>query len=74
MRALEPELAADLDDKAIAHEVPHWIRRSQGPAFVHLDKVATAGGKPWPAWRTSAVPALAGCFTSMARLKPARDW
>ncbi|MFW9043663.1 YgfZ/GcvT domain-containing protein [Corynebacterium striatum] len=38
VRALEPELAADLDDKAIAHEVPHWIRRSQGPAFVHLDK------------------------------------
>lgn len=39
VRAREPELAADLDTKTIAHEVPHWIRRSEDqPAFVHLDK------------------------------------
>lgn len=39
VKAREPELAADLDEKAIAHEVPHWIRRSpEHPAFVHLDK------------------------------------
>lgn len=39
VRAREPELAADLDAKTIAHEVPHWIRRSEDqPAFVHLDK------------------------------------
>lgn len=39
VRAREPELAADLDTKTIAHEVPHWIRRSEEqPAFVHLDK------------------------------------
>ncbi|OFK69349.1 aminomethyltransferase [Corynebacterium sp. HMSC076G08] len=39
VRAREPELAADLDAKTIAHEVPHWIRRrEEQPAFVHLDK------------------------------------
>lgn len=38
VKALEPELAADLDDKAIAHEVPHWISRGDTPAFVHLNK------------------------------------
>lgn len=39
VRALEPELAADLDAKTIAHEVPQWIRRSDdNPAFVHLEK------------------------------------
>lgn len=39
VRAREPELAADLDAKTIAHEVPHWIRRNEeNPAFVHLDK------------------------------------
>ncbi len=39
VRAREPELAADLDAKTIAHEVPQWIRRSEDqPAFVHLDK------------------------------------
>lgn len=39
VKAREPELAADLDAKAIAHEVPHWIRRSdERPAFVHLEK------------------------------------
>lgn len=38
VRAREPELAADLDNKAIAHEVPQWISRGDSPAFVHLDK------------------------------------
>lgn len=39
VKAREPELAADLDDKTIPHEVPHWIRRSDDhPAFVHLEK------------------------------------
>jgi len=38
VRACEPELAADLDNKAIAHEVPQWIARGQSPAFVHLEK------------------------------------
>lgn len=39
VRAREPELAADLDEKTIAHEVPQWIRRSDdNPAFVHLEK------------------------------------
>ncbi len=39
VRAREPELAADLDAKTIAHEVPQWIRRSDdNPAFVHLEK------------------------------------
>ncbi len=38
VRACEPELGADLDDKAIAHEVPHWIGRGKHPGAVHLDK------------------------------------
>lgn len=39
VRAREPELAADLDEKTIAHEVPQWIRRNDDvPAFVHLEK------------------------------------
>ncbi|PCC82529.1 folate-binding protein YgfZ [Corynebacterium accolens] len=38
VKALEPELAADLDAKTIAHEVPHWISRGDAPAFVHLNK------------------------------------
>ncbi|QPK78882.1 folate-binding protein YgfZ [Corynebacterium lizhenjunii] len=38
VRAREPELAADLDHKAIAHEVPHWIGRGGRAGAVHLDK------------------------------------
>ena len=39
VRAREPELAADIDEKTIAHEVPQWIRRNDNvPAFVHLEK------------------------------------
>ncbi|WKS53193.1 folate-binding protein [Corynebacterium tuberculostearicum] len=39
VRAREPELAADLDNKSIPHEVPQWISRStDNPAHVHLDK------------------------------------
>ncbi len=38
VRAREPELAADLDDKAIAHEVPQWIGRGEHPGAVHLNK------------------------------------
>ncbi|APT93613.1 aminomethyltransferase [Corynebacterium phocae] len=38
VRAREPELAADLDSKAIAHEVPQWIGRAPHPGAVHLNK------------------------------------
>lgn len=39
VRAREPELAADLDNKSIPHEVPQWISRSaDNPAHVHLNK------------------------------------
>lgn len=38
VRALEPELAADLDDKSIPHEVPAWIGRGAHPGAVHLEK------------------------------------
>ncbi|WP_460490782.1 CAF17-like 4Fe-4S cluster assembly/insertion protein YgfZ, partial [Corynebacterium nasicanis] len=38
VRALEPELGADLDDKSIPHEVPAWIGRGEQPGAVHLEK------------------------------------
>ena len=39
VRAREPELAADLDNKSIPHEVPQWISRdAKNPAHVHLNK------------------------------------
>lgn len=38
VRNLEPERAADLDDKSIPHEVSHWIGRGHLPGAVHLDK------------------------------------
>lgn len=38
VRAGEPELAVDLDDKSIPHEVPTWIGRQGRPGAVHLEK------------------------------------
>lgn len=38
VRNLEPERAADLDDKSIAHEIPHWIGRGELQGAVHLEK------------------------------------
>jgi len=38
VRALEPELAADLDDRSIPHEVPAWIGRGDHAGAVHLEK------------------------------------
>lgn len=39
VRAREPELEADLDNKSIPHEIPHWIgRENTGPGAVHLEK------------------------------------
>jgi folate-binding protein YgfZ len=38
VRALEPEKAADLDDKSIPHEIPSWIGRDDLPGAVHLEK------------------------------------
>lgn len=38
VRALSPEWAADLDNKSIPHEVPHWIGRGDNPGAVHLNK------------------------------------
>ena len=38
VRNLEPERAADLDDKSIPHEVAHWIGRGDLPGAVHLNK------------------------------------
>ena len=38
VRNLEPEKAADLDDKSIAHEIAHWIGRGEIPGAVHLEK------------------------------------
>lgn len=37
-RQLQPELAIDLDAKAIAHEVPHFINREEHVGAVHLHK------------------------------------
>lgn len=38
VKALEPEREADLDDKSIPHEVPHWIGRGGRLGAVHLNK------------------------------------
>lgn len=38
VKAREPELAADLDNKSIPHEVPQWIGRGDNPGAVHLEK------------------------------------
>lgn len=38
VRALEPERAADLDDKSIPHEVPSFIGRGDHAGAVHLEK------------------------------------
>lgn len=38
IKALEPEQPVDLDNKTIAHEVPHWIGRHGRRGAVHLDK------------------------------------
>lgn len=38
VRAVEPELAADLDAKSIPHEVAHWIGRGERTGYVHLNK------------------------------------
>ena len=38
VRALEPERAADLDDKSIPHEVPSFIGRGDRAGAVHLEK------------------------------------
>lgn len=38
VRALAPERHVDLDEKAIPHEVAHWIGRGDVASFVHLDK------------------------------------
>lgn len=38
VKALEPELAADLDERAIAHEVPGFIGRGTHAGAVHLNK------------------------------------
>ncbi|KQB83072.1 YgfZ/GcvT domain-containing protein [Corynebacterium oculi] len=38
VHTLEPELGADLDAKAIPHEVPRWIGRGGHLGAVHLDK------------------------------------
>ncbi|MGP6174538.1 CAF17-like 4Fe-4S cluster assembly/insertion protein YgfZ [Corynebacterium sp. A21] len=38
VRAGEPELAVDLDDKSIPHEVPNWIGRQDHAGAVHLEK------------------------------------
>ncbi|KQB83967.1 YgfZ/GcvT domain-containing protein [Corynebacterium lowii] len=38
VHTLNPELRADLDDKTIPHEVPHWIGRGDNLGTVHLDK------------------------------------
>lgn len=38
VKALEPELEADLDAKAIPHEIPHLIGRGARVGAVHLEK------------------------------------
>ncbi|WKD58104.1 tRNA-modifying protein YgfZ [Corynebacterium capitovis DSM 44611] len=38
VRAGEPELGVDLDDKSIPHEVPRFIARGERAGAVHLDK------------------------------------
>lgn len=38
VKAVEPELAADLDSRAIPHEIPHWIGRGEHLGAVHLHK------------------------------------
>ncbi|NLA57272.1 MAG: folate-binding protein, partial [Corynebacterium humireducens] len=38
VRALEPERAADLDEKSIPHEVPSFIGRGDRAGAVHLEK------------------------------------
>lgn len=38
IRAREPELAVDLDNKSIPHEVPQWIGRGEHAGAVHLNK------------------------------------
>ena len=40
IRAVDPERDADLDDKTIPHEIPHWIGRDpqENPGYVHLNK------------------------------------
>ncbi len=38
VKAVEPELAADLDTKTIPHEIPHWIGRGDHLGAVHLHK------------------------------------
>ncbi|MBV7294193.1 folate-binding protein [Corynebacterium sp. TAE3-ERU16] len=38
VRALEPEVAADLDPRSIPHEIPHWIGGEGHPGAVHLVK------------------------------------
>lgn len=38
VKALEPELGADLDGKSIPHEVPHLIGRADRVGAVHLEK------------------------------------
>ncbi|MCX7543176.1 folate-binding protein [Corynebacterium sp. P5848] len=38
VKALEPEVAADLDPRSIPHEVPHWIGSEDHPGAVHLEK------------------------------------
>ena len=38
VKALEPEVAADLDPRSIPHEVPHWIGTEGHPGAVHLEK------------------------------------
>ncbi|UIZ91836.1 folate-binding protein YgfZ [Corynebacterium sp. CNCTC7651] len=49
VRAGEPELGADLDDKSIPHEVPRLITRTGGPA---------GAAAPWP----GAVHLYKGCY------------
>ncbi|WP_370915790.1 MULTISPECIES: folate-binding protein YgfZ [unclassified Corynebacterium] len=38
VKALEPEVAADLDSRSIPHEIPHWIGSEKHPGAVHLFK------------------------------------
>ncbi|WIM67310.1 folate-binding protein [Corynebacterium breve] len=38
VRAGEPELRADLDERSIPHEIPRWINRGEKTRAVHLEK------------------------------------
>lgn len=38
VKALEPQAGIDLDDKAIPHEIAHWIGRGEHVGSVHLTK------------------------------------